>query len=409
MSKISIEKFDKIFRPNNISKKGKSNHYNEDSDCTQAQQTNLSKSPNGYYSQIKVNNIMNSRNIPKKHTVNNYKGCLLGGAIGDALGWPIEFRSLHEIKRRYGEEGITDLELSGESAEITDDTQMTIFTADGLLKSTLANGGNTDKLPDMNIVYDSYQDWLNTQYGRPNTDNKGWIASIDSLYNMRAPGNTCMGSLRNGIPGSIENHINESKGCGGVMRVAPAGLMFYKNPKLAFETGARCAALTHGSASAYLPAGVHACVIANLIQGKSLDEAVNNSIDILKQYEGHEDTLKLIEKAKQYAKSSIDSETAIKDIGEGWHGDEAIAISLYCALKSPDDFESALKMSVNHNGDSDSTGAITGNILGAYLGADKIPSKWKNSVELSSELQKLALDLYHKPNEIDNSKEKYPV
>lgn len=369
----------------------------------------LNDSPNCYYAQMEIKGIkpMQSESYPK-HLLKNYTGCLIGGSIGDALGWPVEFRRLNDIKNIYGKDGITDLEKKNGIAEITDDTQMTIFTADGLLKSAIKEF-NENSVPDMHTVYKSYKNWLDTQYRGYNKNDNGWISNIKGLYANRAPGTTCTGSLERGIPGSIETPINNSKGCGGVMRVAPAGLMYYKNPKLAFEVGARCAALTHSNPSAYLPAGVHSSIIANLVQGKSLEEAVDNSIEILKEYKGYEDTLALLETAKNYARSDIDSELAIRNLGEGWHGDEAIAISVYCALKSPNNFEEALKLAVNHDGDSDSTGAIVGNILGTYLGENGIPAKWKNSVELSSELRQLALDLYNKPSEIDNAKERYAV
>ncbi len=373
------------------------------------QQCDLNNVPNGYYSRIEVSKVKPVQEKEAvKHTQDNYIGCLLGGSIGDALGWPVEFRRLIDIRKHYGREGITDLDLVGQKAEITDDTQMTIFTADGLLKSAIRNFDENEN-PDMSIVYDSYQTWLGTQYGRYKANDNGWISNIKDLYANRAPGTTCTGSLHRGIPGSIEKHINESKGCGGVMRVAPAGLMYYKNPEKAFEVGARCAALTHGSPSAYLPAGVHSAIIANLINGKGLEESIDDSIEILKGYKGNEDTLYLLEKAKEYAASDMPTDTAIRCLGEGWHGDEAIAISVYCALKSPEDFEKALILAVNHSGDSDSTGAIVGNILGAYLGSDKIPEKWKNSVELSSELKQLALDLYNKPSEIENANERYAI
>lgn len=370
----------------------------------------LNNIPNSRYSAIEIQRtkpVSDPINF-KKHTPKNYQGCLLGGSIGDALGWPVEFARLKQIQKHFGINGITDLMLINDKAEITDDTQMTIFTADGLLKSAIKSFDEKET-PDMSVIYDSYQKWLNTQYNGYKENSDGWISNIKDLYANRAPGTTCTGALKRGIPGSIENPVNNSKGCGGVMRVAPAGLMYYKNPEKAFEVGARCAALTHGNPSAYLPAGVHACIIANLIQGKPLEEAVDNSIEILKQYEGCEDTLHLIEMAKEYAKSDINSRTAIFNLGEGWHGDEAIAISIYCALKSPENYENALIMAVNHNGDSDSTGAITGNILGAYLGIDKIPDKWKNAVELNSELKQLAMDLYNKPTEIENSEERYPI
>lgn len=370
----------------------------------------LNNIPNGYYSQIEVGKIsrIGDENYPK-HTRNNYQGCLLGGAIGDALGWPIEFASIENIKSRYGKNGICDFDKrSKEKAEITDDTQMTIFTADGLLKSALKEF-DENKAPDMDFVLDSYYDWLDTQNRGFKPKDKGWISNIPDLYASRAPGGTCLSALHSGKKGSMEKPLNNSKGCGGVMRVAPAGLMYYKNPEIAFETAAKCAALTHGHKDGYLSAGVQGAIIANLVQGKSIEESVNNSIEILKGYEGGKDTLNLLERAKELANSDIDSQEAIKQLGGGWVGDEAIAISVYCALKSPEDFEKAVLMSVNHSGDSDSTGAITGNIMGAYLGADKIPSKWKENVELSNELIRLAEDLYRSPEEIENKEERYKI
>lgn len=399
-----------IFNPHDSRKPKRVDEFKSfrSSDYTQ-KDCDLSKLPCAYYSKAEISCVTPpSFETAPRHTENNYKGCLIGGSIGDALGWPVEFHRLSSIKNKYGENGITDLDKRGSKAEITDDTQMTIFTADGLLKSALVDF-SFDEMPDMSIVYDSYQNWLNTQCGGYVKNENGWISNTIDLYAQRAPGITCTGSLEAGIAGSIEKPINNSKGCGGVMRTAPAGLMYYKNPKMAFEVGARCAALTHGHPSAYLPAGVHSAVIANLVNGESIEKAIDNSIEILKTYKGHEDTLKLIKEAKDLAKTDIDPQSAIKMLGEGWHGDEAIAISLYCVLKSPEDFENALIMAVNHDGDSDSTGAIVGNILGTYLGLDKIPSKWKNSVELSSLLRQLGTDLYRKPNEIEDREERYPI
>lgn len=344
------------------------------------------------------------------HKLENYQSCLLGGAIGDALGWPVEFSKLSRIKEIYGSKGITDLvkQINGKNSEITDDTQMTIFTAEGLLKSAVKNF-DENKMPNMDVVYNSYLDWLGTQsYKKEIKEDKGWIQKISALYAQRAPGTTCTGSLRTRIPGSINYPINNSEGCGGVMRVAPVGLMYYKNPELAFKVGAECAALTHGHPNAYLAAGMHSSIIAHIINGKSVEDAVEESLKTLKTYRGHEKVERLVKAAKELAKSNVEPEQAIYSLGEGWHGDEAIAISTYCALKSPNDFEKALIMAVNHNGDSDSTGAIVGNILGAHLGIDKIPEKWKNTVELSKELMQLGKDLFVHPKEIENAATRYP-
>lgn len=350
----------------------------------------------------------NNLNFSGKPTLNNYKACLKGGAIGDALGWPVEFKSLSTIKELYGKNGIQDLVINHKGvAEITDDTQMTMFTADGLLKS-VCKTLKLDKLPNMNTVFDSYKLWLNTQYKSGIQKGCGWIAEIKDLYANRAPGTTCMTALRQGIPGSIEIGINTSCGCGGVMRVAPAGLVYKDNPELAFEVGASCAALTHSHPRGYLPAGVASGMIANIISGDDIPTALDKNMKVLEKYDGHEPVTEILNKAKALAKSNISSEDAIEKLGGGWVGDEALAISIYCCLKEPNDFKKAITMAVNHNGDSDSTGAILGNIMGAHLGMDSIPKAWNNKVELTNELDILAEDLFVKPENIKNAKVKYP-
>lgn len=351
----------------------------------------------------------NNVNFQGRYNLSSYKGCLKGGAIGDALGWPIEFKHIEQIKNYFGKDGIQDLVITRTGkAEITDDTQMTMYTADGLIKSALKKL-NLDEMPDMKTVFNSYKLWFDAQMGKVQKQNRGWINDIKEMYASRAPGNTCLSAIRNNNPGSIAKPINNSAGCGGVMRVAPAGLMYKNNPELAFKVGAECAALTHSHPRGYLPAGVLSEMIAHIVNGKNVDGAVNETLKTLKKYDGHEPVTALLEKAQKLAKSDIKPSEAIKELGEGWVGDEAIAISTYCALKEPKDFAKAVKMAVNHSGDSDSTGAILGNILGAELGVEKIPSKWLNNVELNKELGQLAEDLYVKPQDIKNPIRRYPV
>lgn len=357
-------------------------------------------------------NIVNSNNninFNGRYSLSNYQACLKGGAIGDALGWPIEFSRLASIKDEFGPKGIQDLVISRSGkAEVTDDTQMTMFTADGLIKA-VRKTLNLEELPDMQEVFNSYKLWLNTQFGSNIPKKEGWIAQIKDLYATRAPGNTCISAIRGNNPGSIAKPINNSAGCGGVMRVAPAGLMYHNNPKLAFQVGAECAALTHSHPRGYLPAGVLSEMIAHIVNGKNIDEAVTETIKTLKTYKDSEPVVELMKSAQMLAKTKVDPEDAIRMLGEGWVGDEAIAISTYCALKEPKNFQKAITMAVNHNGDSDSTGAILGNILGAHLGVEKIPEKWLKKVELSDELGQLAKDLYVKPQDIENAATRYPI
>jgi ADP-ribosylglycohydrolase len=78
---------------------------------------------------------------------------------------------------------------------------------------------------------------------------------------------------------------------------------------------------------------------------------------------------------------AADSEN-IPQLGEGWVGDEALAISVYACLRHPDDFSEAIIAAVNHSGDADSTGAVAGNIMGAWLGLGAIDTCWTDDLEL---------------------------
>lgn len=320
-----------------------------------------------------------------------FRGCLLGGGIGDALGWPVEFLLDSEIKMKYGLKGITDLVIGEKGkAEITDDTQMTLFTAEGLLAA--AKDGMSDD--SVHYVYDAYLAWLYTQ-GESSEDksfSKFSLLKEKELFANRGPGLACIGSLKSGSMGTMESAINDSKGCGGVMRVGPVGLMYPS--KRAFQIACECAAITHGHPTGYISAGIFACIIAEIISGNDLEGAVNTALEIAKDYEGHEGCTAAVKKALHLAGEQIDPKMAISQIGEGWVGEEALAIAVYCSLKYKNEFDKAIIASVNHDGDSDSTGAITGNILGAYLGVDKIPERWIEQLELSEVITGIADDIY---------------
>lgn len=320
-----------------------------------------------------------------------FRGCLLGGAIGDALGWPVEFLTKDQIKEEYGENGIIDLVIGKNGkAEITDDTQMTLFTAEGLL--TALEGGIDTNILD--YVYNSYLSWLHTQGVRVSSNilRTSWLLEIEELYATRAPGTTCLTALKSGIMGRLETHINNSKGCGGVMRVAPIGLMF--EGKESFDLACRCAAITHGHPSGYISAGILACIIAEIVAGNDIEDAIDIAVNMAKKYIGHEECTEAIERALELAEVDILPEVAIKTLGEGWVGEEALAIAIYCCLKYKDDFKTAIITAVNHDGDSDSTGAITGNILGAYMGINKIPTEWVKDLELKEVIVEISDDIY---------------
>jgi len=310
--------------------------------------------------------------------LNKYKGCMLGLALGDALGAAVEFMSYPEIKNKYGEHGIEDLdEWRGfEAGSYTDDTQMALATAIGCIEAAeeWKKDGIFEPTP---YIYKEYLRWLETQA---------------DPFHRRAPGNTCLSALESGDMGSIDAPINDSKGCGGVMRVAPVGLVF--SGELAFLEGAKSAAITHGHPSGYLSAGFLAELVSHILDEKTLEESIQLSRKTLITYNGHEETLMNINLAEELAKKEVPVTEAIQEIGEGWVGEEALAIAAYCSLKFPDDFRAGVTASVNHSGDSDSTGAITGAILGTLLGKEAIPEGWIEKLENAWKIEDLAEEMY---------------
>lgn len=333
-------------------------------------------------------------------------GCLLGGAIGDALGAPIEFLSFKRIEELYGKGGITDyVEHSGRKGEFTDDTQMLLFTAEGILRAWHRSIQKGIDGAQITTVGQSYYRWLETQgYEVPknlklSNYNSSWLLRNKVLHKKRAPGNTCLESLLSGKAGSVDKPINNSKGCGTVMRIAPAGLIFNHSVKIAFKEGMEFSALTHGHPSGYLSGGLLSAIIALLCNGVPLREAIDQGLEILKQYNQHHEVLKKVEQALYLYRSNLHKEeiesSLIHQLGGGWVAEEALAISLLCALHYQNNFEKAVLAAVNHDGDSDSTGAITGNILGLLVGIENIPKRWIDNLMHSEIVHQVAEDIYH--------------
>ena len=311
-----------------------------------------------------------------------FRGCIMGGAIGDAFGFPVEFLSLDSIKKKYGEDGIRHLKVRENAAYFSDDTQMTLFTAEGLIKA------HDREVTLKKSIYLSYLDWLKTQYEISPLSSEG-LLSVPTLFDRRAPGTTCLSALNSGLEGGISYPINNSKGCGGVMRTAPVALFcFAKGANVlgANELAAEAAAITHGHVLGHLPSYALNHILYEILSGAELCDAVNRSIEATEERYSEIDSAALGISKMRIATMLAEHPTASDDaaismLGEGWVAEEALAISIYCALKHKDNFLDAIIAAVNHDGDSDSTGAITGNILGAYLGYEAIPTELSDTIE----------------------------
>ncbi len=371
--------------------------------------------------------MKNSKNNSEK-LCEQFLGCILGGAVGDALGAPVEFLQREEIIDRFGLEGIDRLVPSfGSIGSITDDTQMTLFTAEGLLRSWVHQSfyGEADY---RSITAHAYLRWLKTQGETPNCDlsfaddEPGWLLSQNKLHSRRAPGITCLSSLRS-MTYLGQLATNESKGCGGLMRAAPVGLFTCRLPEYftaeeCFALGTDLAALTHGHPSGNLAAGFLSTLVFFIAQGNSLNDAIELTRSILIKAPRNEEVLSAVDLACDLSKSDTSPEKCIRRIGLGWIAEEALGIAIYCALIAKN-FKSGVTVAVNHDGDSDSTGAIAGNLLGLIHGVESIPSDWLLQLELVEVLTEIADDLMEfrdwdiGPNAIDSAQNeqvwwKYP-
>ena len=352
------------------------------------------------------------------------RGSLVGGAIGDALGYAVEFLQEDQIFRKYGSEGITEYDLVNGKALISDDTQMTLFTANGILvgdtRLSMRGIGGDPKA----YVPKAYLDWLKTQESDINSVNhheryteKGgysWLLDVPELYVRRAPGNTCLSALetraKEGYVNSfINSPINRSKGCGGIMRIAPLALKyrsgenFYGDIEQIDMEAAELSAITHSHSLGYMPSAVVSHIISRILcsyDEMSLKDMVLEARDsVSKLFAGDKNLPVLVDIINRAVRLSEEADADDLDnihaLGEGWVAEETLGIALYCALKYQNDFSKAMITAVNHKGDSDSTGAVTGNILGALIGYTAIDSKWKKNLELLDVILEVADDLCH--------------
>jgi ADP-ribosyl-[dinitrogen reductase] hydrolase len=326
-----------------------------------------------------------------------FRGALLGGAMGDALGAAVEFHSYEKIQQEHGEEGITSYAPAyGRIGAITDDTQMTMFTAEGCIRSYTRWLDRGLCSPEGVIQY-AYERWLTTQGETVRSedglavspDTQGWLIGVKDLHNRRAPGATCMAGIKNQQP------VRDSKGCGGVMRTAPVGLLGATKvfSGSIFQLGSDAAGITHGHPTGYIAGGAMARLIEEVVQGESLQTACERLLQELNRIQDAWEVVAALKSALNMAERREPDPNAIPRLGEGWIAEEALAIGVYAALVTQS-IEEAVVLAVNHSGDSDSTGSIAGQIKGAELGLNSIQESWLQDLELRSEIDLLATDLH---------------
>lgn len=278
---------------------------------------------------------------------------LFGLALGDALGWPTEFKKLSDIKAIYGADGIQE---PPDPALYTDDTQMTVALTEGLLEAGL----KADLDAQMNAIGKHFVHWM---HHAPS----------------RAPGNTCLKGVRTFEAGKPwnESGVLSSKGCGSAMRVATIGYLYQHDEARLVEIAKASGIITHGHPAAVAASVAGAYLVKLALDGVHPSEYLRR---VMQFTDGmNEEFDRIMYRVGQAHFAS--EERCLKHIGEGWVGDEAIGLALWCVMKYPDDYKAVVRRGANTDGDSDSIACIGGGISAAFLGLDAVPSAWRDRCE----------------------------
>lgn len=311
-------------------------------------------------------------------------GCLLGGALGDAMGYAVDSSS-----------------AGGTRSAFSAATQMSLYTLDGLLDALeWANQGvGADETA---CLWLAYLRWLKTQGtpldpGAPSPPLR-WIDSQTVLHGRRAPENACISGLSGPDMGTRARPVNpDSKGSGTVVRSAPFGLLPYVETEMVYRLSEDAAALTHGHPSALHSAAVFAALIHDLLDPQStLQEAAQAALRRAGESGVPELAARLTAAVELAAAGPAAPEELTAALGGGETAEEALALGMYAALATADagspeeHFRAALAVAVNHDGDSASAGSVTGNILGTLYGAAALPAGRLAALEGRDVIEELA-------------------
>ena len=341
--------------------------------------------------------VQNTRPLPRDESYAvRVLGCILGGATGDAFGYGIEFDNLNAIHHKHGPLGLCEPLLQGGKLVVSDDTQMTLFTLEALnltIPTQMSQPYSDSMLrPFQSACQHAYLRWGDSQgVAVPDLYDDGDAARLHLSPAMRkrqAPGNTCLSAVRAGALGTTPFPINQSKGCGAVMRTAPIGLVQGASPTLAMELGDVAGALTHGHIDGWLPGGALSAMVRLIMKGEEIDVASSRALSLLNEHPNFDKALarksgtaRLLDTALRLLQCEQAANEVFRLLGEGWTGDEALAIGVYAACAASE-FKDVIRLAANHDGDSDSTASIAGQLYGARHGITAVPHDWVRRLDV---------------------------
>ena len=327
-----------------------------------------------------------------------YRGCLLGMAVGDALGYSIDDKSWEQICNDYGPNGLLGYDLQEEYANVTSYTQIAAYLSNALLLS-VSRGSKGNR---MEYIHLGLREWTRSQmFYRDPEHSFCWIAKLPAFRRRHCRDARMLDTLRLQSMGAPKEPVNRYNHPGAITEAVAIGL-FYDPKRMSTEAIGQLAfqsmALTHGSPEACLSAVVLAYAIAGLVQAPEvpLKEQFAGAIAAMQGQFPGEDGEKLGEFLRKSLKMAendfIAPRLAIEQLG-CYTVSECLAGAMYTSLVAEEEFDPAIIAAVNHSGHSAATGAIAGAILGAKMGEGMLPQFYLESLDVVDSLTVLADDL----------------
>lgn len=335
-----------------------------------------------------------------------YKGCLLGLAIGDAMGYTVDHKTLDQIRADYGPNGLLGYDLANGYADITSYTQIAAYVCNGLLLGMTRGQLRGVMAPYVRYIAMAEQEWARLQgyHKNPSAINYCWVSGADGLQARRCMDTLMLDTLNRNDLGTMEEQRNRYQGPGSLTAAIPVGL-FFDPERIGREEvqrlGAEAVALTHGNPAAFLTGAALAHIISRIAWDgeKDLRGLVREVINMLQTRFGraYKQTAEVCQNLRMALALSISpnmKETEAMEQLDCSCASKVLAGALYCCILHPKSVDEAIIAAVNHSGYSAAVGAVAGAIQGALLGDESMPEFYLECLETRDTLQELATDMF---------------
>lgn len=327
------------------------------------------------------------------------QGCMLGMAVGDAMGAGVDNKSLADIRADYGPDGLLGYDLANGFAEISSYTQVAAFTMNGLLVG-MTRGQL--RMPFIPHVTAALKEWARSQYFPRETESRScWLCHESHMRRRRNMDARTLDALTRGVTGTPEKPANSSDGPGTLPAAAVAGLLFSKERMQVQDVGtlaAQTVALTHGDPSAFLSGAALAYTVAGIAQDPESPlrtHFINAADAVAAQFSSYPEAgllCKKIKNAVAMADNDTQDSTQVMEQLVCMKADQVLCGAVYACLASEEDFDRAMIVAINHSGKSAAVGAVAGAILGARLGVSALPEFYLDCLDAGAVIKELSAD-----------------